>query len=234
MMESITYLMSTIVLLIVWFIFFFIRKDTRKEMIVMSFLIGFTSVITAHYWWTVDWWNPITLTGTKVGIEDFLMGFGSGGIMAVAYEILFKKRLYKTRMENVRYPDQNTILLILAFFTAWLFWGVGLTSFWASTIAMIIAAGTMFYFRRDLFLNGLLSGVLMMLISLFFYFTIILFSDEWIDKVYYFETLSNIRIFSVPIEEFIFWFLAGLVFGPFYEYWQGKRLRKIPCKFQKV
>ncbi len=230
MMESIAYLMSTIALLIVWAIFFFIRKDTRKEMIVMSFLIGAMSVITAHYWWTVDWWRPITLTGTKIGIEDFLAGFGSGGIMAVAYEILFKKRLYKTRRENVRYPDQNTILLLLAFFTAWLFWGVGLTSFWASTIAMIIAASVIFYFRRDLFLNGLLSGVLMALISLFPYFTIMVFSAEWIDKVYYFETLSSIRIFSIPVEEFVFWFLAGLVFGPFYEYWQGKRLRKIPCK----
>ncbi len=233
-MESIAYLMSTIVLLIIWFVFFLIRKDVRKEMVIMSLLIGILSVVTAHYWWTVDWWRPITITGTKIGIEDFLMGFSSGGIMAVAYEILFRKRLYKTRLRNDFHPDQNTILLLLAFFTAWLFWGVGLTSFWASTIAMIIAAGTIFYFRRDLFLNGLLSGLLMMIISLFFYFTIILFSAEWIDKVYYFETLSNLRVFSIPIEEFVFWFLAGMVFGPFYEYWQGEKLRKITFVTKKT
>lgn len=224
------YLAGTMALFVVWIVFFFLRKDLRKEMLSVSFLIGILSVVTAHYWWTVDWWRPPTITNTTVGIEDFLMGFASGGIMAAAYEVLFRKRLYKMRKKCLHCPDQFTILLLLAFLTSWLFWGVGLTSFWASTIALIVAAAVLFYFRKDLFLNGVLSGILMASISLLFYFTIMLVSPNWIDGTYHFETLSNILILGIPVEEFVFWFLAGLVFGPFYEYWQGERLRKAPAR----
>jgi hypothetical protein len=197
-------------------------------MLTVSFLIGILSVITAHYWWTIDWWRPATITGTTVGIEDLLMGFGSGGIMAVAYEILFRKRLYHTRTKQLHCPSSFTVLLLLAFLTSWLFWGVGFTSFWASSIAMVIAAGVLFYYRKDLFINGLLSGALMVAISLSFYFTIMLISSEWIGKTYLFNTLSGWLVLGIPIEEFVFWFLAGLVFGPFYEYWQGERCRNSP------
>jgi len=38
--------------------------------------------------------------------------------------------------------------------------------------------------------------------------------------------LSGHRITGIPVEEIIFWFLAGFLFGPFYEYWQGVRLRR--------
>jgi len=213
-------------LFIPWVIFFVVRPDVRREMLVMSFLLGVLSVVTAQYWWTVDWWKPETITGTIVGIEDFLIGFASGGIMTVAYEVLFRKRLYKS-VSSVRAPGPFTLLLLLAFITSWLFWAAHLTSFWGSTLAMAAVASVLFYFRKDLFLNAVLSGILMAGISLLFYFTVMSLSPEWIPKTYQFETLSGILVLGVPAEEFVFWFLAGLVFGPFYEYWQGKRTRNI-------
>jgi hypothetical protein len=221
------YLAATLPLLVIWIVFYALRKDIRKEMLVVSILVGLLSVITAHYWWTIDWWKPATITGTVVGIEDFLAGFGSGGIIAVAYEVLFRKRLYHTRTKAAHQPSAFTVLLLIAFLMSWLFWGVGLTSFWASTVAMIAAAAVLFYFRRDLFLNGVLSGVLMAAISSLSYFTIMFLSPEWIPNTYLFDTLSGHLLLGVPIEEFVFWFFAGLVFGPFYEYWQGERCRKM-------
>ena len=206
-----------------------LRPDLRREMLVMSLLIGAFSVVTAYYWWTYDWWHPPTITGTRVGIEDFLMGFTSGGIMAVAYEVLFKKKYYKRKAHH-HCPGGLTILFMLGFFTSWLVWGVGLTSFWASSLAMLIAAGFFFCYRKDLFLNGLLSGVLMAVISFAFYFTIMLISPDWIGITYSFEHLSGLFIVGIPIEEIIFWFLAGVVFGPFYEYWQGEYLRRTTRK----
>ncbi len=218
------YLAGALALCVVWSAFFFVRKDVRKEMLVMSALIGVLSVVTAQYWWTVDWWRPATMTGTKIGIEDFLTGFASGGIMAVVYEVLFRKRLSRTRTKCSHCPGPFTILLLLALLTSWFFWGVGITSFWASTMAMAAAASLLLYFRRDLFINGLLSGILMAGISLVFYATILLLSPGWVAATYQFETLSGFLVFGIPIEEFVFWFLAGLVFGPFYEYWKEQQL----------
>ena len=43
--------------------------------------------------YTLDWWAPLTITGTVVGIEDVLFGFVCGGIATVVYEEIFKKRI---------------------------------------------------------------------------------------------------------------------------------------------
>ncbi len=79
------------------------------------------------------------------------MGFAAGGIMAGAYQVLFRRRLYHMRTKNLHPPHQYIILLLLALVTAWLFWAMGFTSFWASTIALIAGAGVLFYLRPDLF-----------------------------------------------------------------------------------
>lgn len=220
------YLAGSVVLFAIWLVFFLLRKDLHQEMLTMSVLIGVLSVVTGYVWWTVDWWKPPTITHTIVGVEDLVMGFSAGGIMAGAYEVLFRRHLYHIRTKCLHRPHRYSILIQLALVTAWLFWGMGFTSFWASTIALLVGAGVLFYLRPDLFLIGILSGILMAAISLFFYFTIIWLAPDWINHTYQFKTLSRVLVFGIPIEEFVFWFLAGLVMGPLYEYWHGEPLRR--------
>lgn len=220
------YLVATIPALLIWLGLYFKRKDLRREMLAMSWLVGFLSVATSYYWWTTDWWRPLTITGTKIGVEDFLMGFGSGGIMAVIYEFVTARRYSKRHAVTHGVYDFFLILFLLAQTTSWLFYGVGVTSFYASTVAMIGTAGLIFFVRRDLIINGVLSGLLMVCVSVVFYTTAILVSSDWVDKTYLFKTLSGIQVGGIPVEEFIFWFLAGMVFGPFYEFWKGLRLKK--------
>ena len=74
-----SYLVGTIVFLAVWVVLFYVRRDLRKEMLFFSFWIAILSFCSGLFWWTKDWWLPPTMTGTIVGIEDFLVGFGSGG-----------------------------------------------------------------------------------------------------------------------------------------------------------
>lgn len=211
------YLIACLPLLSVWIIFFLWRKDVRREMVFMSSIVGLVSVATAYYWWTIDWWHPATITGTRVGVEDFVMGFFSGGIMAVAYEVLLRRRLYVVKLQN-HHMGGCAALLFLAFLTSWLFWGVGITSFYASTMALIATAVIIFWERRDLIVDGLLSGVFMTVIAASSYCVIQYISPTWIQQTYHWSALSGVLIRGVPIEEFIFWFLAGVLFGPFYEY----------------
>jgi len=221
--EKFVYLIATIPFCIVWVFLFINRKDLRKEMIVMGCLISVVSAITSYYWWTTDWWRPLTMTGTRIGMEDFITGFTTGGIMAVIYEVVFKRALYKRKLHH-HISGGLTLLFLMAQTTMWLFWGVGLTSFWSAIISMSIIAIIMLILRKDLLVNALLSGVLMVLVSLLSYYTIVLISPSWLSHTYL-SGLSGIRLSGVPIEEYVFWFFAGLVFGPFYEYWQGERLK---------
>lgn len=222
-MDKFVYLLALIPFCLIWAWIFSKRKDLRAEVLVMSVMIGVVSVATSYFWWTVDWWQPLTFTGTKVGIEDFIMGFTSGGIMAALYEVVFKKSAYRRKLHH-HISGGLTILFLLAQTMMLLFWGIGLTSFWASTYALIFTAVVMLFIRRDLILNSFLSGILMALVSVLFYAVILVISPEWIQDTYL-SGLSGFAVYTIPMEEFIFWFLAGLVFGPFYEYWQGERLR---------
>ena len=167
----------------------------------------------------------MTITGTRVGIEDFLMGFSGGGILASIYEEVFRKRLYKRTLTK-NFPPGSMVLLLLAWLTGMLFWGLHLTSFWAATIAMIAIAAIMFYYRRDLLIAGFITGICMAIISFPMYWGILLIYPNWVQQTYYLNHLSGILITGIPIEEIIFWFLAGLLWGPFYEYWKGEKLRR--------
>ena len=218
-----SYLVGTIFYLIVWVILFWHRKDLQREMLVMSFLIGLMGLATNYYWWNVDWWHPPHITNTPVGIEDFLIGFASGGAIAVIYEEILKKRYYKSHVRR-HVPGVKIILLLLAQLTFWLLWGLHLTSFVGSSIAMLTTASVMFYYRKDLFWKGFLTALLTPLISLVFYYPIIFSVPNWVNQTYRFNYLSGRLVLGIPIEELIFWFFAGLVFGPLYEYWQGIRL----------
>src|ERR1035437_8729952 len=82
------YLLALIPFCLIWVFLFTKRKDLRKEMLSVSILIGILSVVTSYLWWTKDWWRPLTVTGTVVGIEDFTMGFASGVIISIIYNFL--------------------------------------------------------------------------------------------------------------------------------------------------
>ncbi|MGH2564784.1 MAG: lycopene cyclase domain-containing protein, partial [Ginsengibacter sp.] len=217
------YLIALVPFCLIWLLIFFTRKDLRQEMLLMSLIIGILGLMTSYYWWTVDWWRPLNITGTRIGIEDFIIAFTSGGIMATIYEVIFKRGLYKRKLHH-HAGAGLTILLLLSQTTMWLFWGVGLTSFWASTVAMLLTALVVMVIRKDLIITSLLSGLLMAIISFSFYGVVIFLSPQWIGHTYL-DGLSGTRFIGIPVEEFVFWFLSGLVFGPLYEYWQGERLK---------
>ncbi|MFH0755430.1 MAG: lycopene cyclase domain-containing protein [bacterium] len=220
---NLVYLVSLIPVCLIWVVLFIAGKYTRREMLIMSVIIGLISLVSSYYWWTIDWWQPQTITNTKIGIEYFILGFTAGGIMTSIYEIIFFKKYIKVK-RKIKMPNFLTILLVLASITAWLILEK-VTSFYASTISMILVSVIIFYFRKDLLINGLWSGLLMLIISLFFYYTIIFLSPEWINQTYLFKTLSGVKITGIPIEELIFWFLAGLVWGPLYEYWHSEQIK---------
>lgn len=217
------YLVGTFPLLVMWLIIFFWRKDLRKEILWFSIPMSFMSMITSYIWWTVDWWQPLTVWGTKIGVEDFIVGFTSGGLMAVLYEVIFKKKLYK-RKTSIKNTDKSLLLFLLVQLMCWFFYGIGLTSFLSSSISLIVGSILMLLSRRDLITNALASGVLMTVAVLPSYYVIILINSQWVDRTY--SMLSGLRVTGIPIEELVFWFLVGFLFGPFYEYWQDSRLRK--------
>lgn len=230
-MDGFVYLLSLLPILLLWSVIFRIRPDERNEMLVVGIFLGVVSVVSSYIWWTNDWWRPETITGTRVGIEDFILGFCGGGFMAVIYEIVMKKRRYRFRGK----PDHPNLLALFAIWTAIIVVLINIfefTSFVASSIAFVVATGIMLWRRRDLIVNSMFSGIATASSAfLFGYLPIIALAPEWVQNTYLYNNLSGITLIQIPIEEYVFWLLAGFLVGPSYEYWQHQRLRKLRTNF---
>lgn len=173
-----TYLVTVLFGLILWLILFIHRKDLRREMILMSVLIAIFGLYAEYFWWTRDWWNPPTITGTRIGPEDIINGFATGGIVAVLYEEVFKKRVYKYKSSH----NFMTLIIVAFLFitSSILFHNFSIQSWIASSIALLISGSLLIIRRKDLFMDALLTGVSLVLGLIPFYLVINFISPGYI------------------------------------------------------
>jgi len=220
------YFTGSIISLIVWLILYLHRKDLRKEMIIMSILVAILGLVYEYFWWTKDWWRPQTITRTIIGIEDLLLGFTNGGIAAVLYEEVFKKRMYRYKSTN---HNLGIALLIISSFLIFtiIFYILKLNSFIATTSIQIIIGITLIFLRKDLIYDAFLTGLCLTITSVPIYLLLEYLSPNFIENTWLWSNLTGIRFMKIPIEDLIFYFLTGFSIAPLYLYWKSKKLRKI-------
>lgn len=220
------YLLGTTISLIIWLILYFHRKDLRKEMIIMSILVAILGLFSEYLWWTHDWWRPQTITGTVIGIEDLLLGFTNGGIAAVLYEELFKKRIYKYKSRNHNLGMASLIICSYLIFII-IFYVLKLNSFIATTAIQIIMGGILILLRKDLIYDALLTGFCLTITSIPIFLLLEYLSPNFIESTWVWSNLSGITFMKIPIEDLIFYFLTGFAIAPLYLYWKSEKLRRI-------
>lgn len=232
-----SYLLTDLGFLLVWAALFAWRKDVRKEMIILSVIFGIVGLI-AQPIHINDWWKPLTITNTSVGIEDFLYGFGVGGIAAVIYEEIFKKRIRmrKAGRKKELKREESMALFISLFLIlfAVLFYVFQVNTFIGATLLLSIGTLFMWAKRHDIIVDSVASGILIMLISFAVYSVTEIITPGWVKAFWYFQNVPNIIIFNVPIDDVVWFFLAGAFIGPLYEFWQEGRIVNEDGKRQKI
>jgi len=213
---------------LVWLILFLLRKDIRKEMLVISVIFGILGPIS-NILFIQDWWSPLTFDGTKVGILDSIfVGFMIGGVTAVLYEEIFRrvqrrdKRLLRKK-EHLLFFLMFPIALIIFFGGFYL---LDLNSWIASTLALFVPAVVILTRRSDLLIEAFVSGVLLVVVATAVYNFVELFTPGWIQTFWYFKNVPPIIVLNMPIDDAVHYFFLGMFGGPLYEYWQGVRLVK--------
>src|SRR5262245_25242560 len=86
------YLVASSAFLLPWALIFWRRADLRREMLWISALSVSSALPFEYFFWTRDWWHPLTLTGTPIGIEDVVYAVGQGGLFATLFCVLFRQR----------------------------------------------------------------------------------------------------------------------------------------------
>jgi peptidoglycan/LPS O-acetylase OafA/YrhL len=212
------YLTINIILLPIW-IMLFLRKDTRKEMLVISLIAGILGIF-AEIIYTKDWWNPITITGGAIGVETFLFGFLISGISSVIYMVFFREKLKKTKplKKNLKKALLIIILGCAIFFGGYYLFR--LNSFIATLLSFGVLTIIILFKRRDLIKNSIISGLMISFLGLIIYAFLKILFPEWIDETLYFKNIPRIIVLNlIPLEDLIWFFVAGCFLGPVYEYW---------------
>jgi hypothetical protein len=219
-----TYLIGVLLALILWIFFFVTRKNIRKEMLILSLIFGIPGPLAA-YVHLIDWWKPITIIGTSIGIEDFLFGFCMGGIAGVIYEYIFNKRveIKKHKIKNSNFIFILGLMFLIYFGSALI---LKLNTFLSAILSFSVPTLIIWIKRKDLIKNSLISGSLLLIMAALGYNLLNLITPGFFDAFWKFENIGRIIIFNIPLEEHVWYFTFGCFFGPLYEYWkQGKIIK---------
>jgi preprotein translocase subunit SecE len=177
--------------------------------------------------YTKDWWHPLTLTNTTIGPESLLFGFMIGGIASVLYEVIFniKPKLPKTSKRREKKENVNLvfILLIITVLFFGSFYFLKFNSLISTILALLTPTIIIWIKRKDLIINSLITGLLLVIATSIVYSLLNLFTPGWIQAFWYFKNIPNIVIFNVPLDDIIWYFLIGLLIGPLYEFWKEER-----------
>ena len=176
-----------------------------------------------------EYWNPPSLfelaQRTGFDLESIIFSFAIGGIAAVLYNILARKRQEPLRPKERRHSRHRwhrwALATPFALFPILYFlpWNV----IYAGIAAMIAGAFAAVLCRPDLRLNTLVGGVLFLAL-----YTIFLLGLKWsapgyIEQVWNLKALSGVSIYGLPLEELMYGFSFGLVWTGIYEHFTWKR-----------
>jgi hypothetical protein len=190
-------------------------------MLIMSGIFGLAALIVEPVY-LIDWWRPLTIFGTSVGLEDFFFGAAMGGVASSGFEILFKQRLRAPvrsqkhlRNDYILYASLGTCGAL--FFSAVTF---GMSSFFASIISLGVPTLYIWYLRRDLIINSFVSGVFMGMCMAASFVVVEFVTPGWVDTHWLHSNLSGIILVSAPFEDLVWAFFVGTFVGPLYEFWR--------------
>lgn len=230
MPEQFFYLSFTGIYFVIWIILFLLRKDLRKEMLALGVVFGIAGVISqlTH---VVDWWQPPTITGTRIGIEDFLIGFFMGGVVGVLYEEFFKKHFRSVRKRKPTFFNWFFHWSLLGLFAVSFlasFYIFGLHSFYAALVALCLFTFYMLVMRRDLIVDSLVSGVLTVIVGTVVYLLLFLLFPNYIVQFWYLpDVWFSKMLLGIPLAEYIWYFFAGAFIGPLYEYLDRRKFKEV-------
>ena len=220
------YLVANLLVLPIWVILFIHRKDLRKEMLITSVVVGIIALLTEPFF-LQDYWHPQIFNGWTVGIEDFLYGFILGGIASMIYKEICGKIYSKKHDRKYHWGRLLIPFLILSIFI--FVFGkivVNLNTMHASLISLLFAIIFIIYYRHDLLIDSIISGLLVSIITFLGFLIFLKIFPGIIETWWFVHNLNGIFVFGIPSEELLWAFGLGAVAGPFYEFFTGLRFKK--------
>ena len=220
-----SYLGYSLIFVLVWIVFYILRPDLRRRMLIFSLIITPTGPLS-EFWFLRDYWRRPTITGYPISIEDAIFAFAIGGIAYGIYKIVFN-------MAAVQSQDQpRRAWLVIAFFIITflplviLTDGFHVNSIFSSALSLLLIAILTWMLRPDLLKPSILSGILIALLFFLVYKTMQVIFPGAIEYWCMGCNPSGIRISGINLEELLWDFAWGLAGSTMVEVVTGEELQK--------
>jgi lycopene cyclase-like protein len=222
----------SLLILALWAIVFFYKKDFRKEMLKMSLItmpFGITEpLFVPEYWFPPSLFDLAEKTGFD--LESFIFSFAIGGLGTVLYRLIYKSKLAEITHEE-RHHKQHKFHIYILFVPIIVFVVLAFTTklnhIYCGTIAMFLGGLATLYCRPDLKEKIWVGGLLFTLLYFVYFGSILLFYPDYVQLYWNLDNLTHILIFGIPVEELIFAFTFGMYWSGLYEHLFWRKLLKI-------
>src|SRR5688572_29267623 len=97
-----SYLGYSLIFLLLWIVFYILRPDLRRRMLLFSLIITPLGPLS-EFWFLRDYWRRPTVMGTPISIEDAIFAFAIAGIAYSIHKVFFKMAV----VEGHDYPRRD-------------------------------------------------------------------------------------------------------------------------------
>jgi hypothetical protein len=220
-----SYLGYSLIFLSIWIIFYILRPDLRRRMLIFSLIITPLGPLS-EIWFLRDYWRRPTITGYPISIEDAIFAFAVGGIAYGIYKVFFN-------MTAVLSEDQpKRGWLVLAFFVITFLPLVLLTdlyhvnSIFSSALSLFLIAVLTWTLRPDLLKSSLVSGLMIVVLFFLVYKGMQVIFPGAIEYWCTGCNPSGLRLSGINLEELLWDFTWGLAGSTMVEAVTGQKLQK--------
>lgn len=222
------YLIGSLYFVPVWAWLYLRLPQHRKFMLLGGVSYMWLGFAVEYLWWTKDWWHPMTITGTVVGVEDIIMSFTHVAIPIFIYKYVVGKDMAENK--NFRWKDgisRFLLLMILLFGTITVsFYYFEINSFVSTVFGLLFATSVMIYKRKDLFISSVGSAIFLVALTFPVYILGHLTCPGAI-KALWDKQICGIIFLGYPIEDLIAYAAMGLFFGIVYEFVADRKIIKL-------
>jgi hypothetical protein len=209
----------------IWIILFWRLPKDRKAMVIFGLTYMWIGLACEYFIWIKDWWHPITLTQTQIGIEDLIMCFTHVGIPIFIYKYCFGKEIDRSVKTDFKSSWIRFFVLIAVIFIPWLsmFFAFHIHSFVSTSTGMLLGGWYIILRRKDLIPAAIGTMLLMVVITIPVYL-VGNFTSPGVIETIWDAKISGIFFLGIPIEDIIWYAILGFLWGGVYEYVAGKKM----------
>ena len=206
---------------LVWLALFYVGARRTRKMLLLGVGAGVITFPQDFYFFSKDYWEPLPL-GLERMVLDFLFGSAAAGIAATVFHSFFDRRISIQK----NYPGRLALTILLFVLNSIMtgLFHLWINSIYGSILILLVTFLVIIILRPDLMPVSLFSGFSLLILMILTYQISLLAWPNLFSVLWKLKNVSQLFIFHIPLEEYLWFFSAGLATGPICYFLKGEKI----------